>query len=120
MGLIIKRCERLLSSVLDLKIAKAVFNNYQYASFLQSFKGVLIDVVNCPPEFLTKSFCNQQLAVESKSEDFQLDHVVPFSVGGKTEADNLRVLCRAHNMFEAKEKLGVEFVGQRVWKSTAR
>ena len=29
--------------------------------------------------------------------DVELDHIVPFSRGGKHAADNLRVLCRAHN-----------------------
>ena len=31
------------------------------------------------------------------------DHIVPFALGGKTEAENLRVLCRTHNLFMASE-----------------
>ena len=42
--------------------------------------------------------------------DLEIDHIEPHCLGGKTEAKNLRVLCRAHNMFVAKEKIGWEMV----------
>ncbi len=43
--------------------------------------------------------CNSRFALE-------VDHVEPFALGGKTEASNLRLLCRAHNTHQAIAKLG--------------
>jgi hypothetical protein len=48
-------------------------------------------------------------------------HVVPFAAGGETTAENLRLLCRAHNAHEADRYFGplfareerAEFVAQR-------
>jgi hypothetical protein len=40
----------------------------------------------------------------------EIDHVTPVSIGGRTTADNLRVLCRAHNQYEAGRVLGREHV----------
>ena len=40
----------------------------------------------------------------------ELDHVVPVSRGGSASADGVRVLCRAHNQFEAERILGREAV----------
>ena len=36
----------------------------------------------------------------------ELDHVIPVALGGETSVENLRVLCRAHNQFEAERVLG--------------
>jgi hypothetical protein len=36
----------------------------------------------------------------------ELDHVLPFSLGGKNDAASLRILCRAHNQFRNKETHG--------------
>ena len=36
----------------------------------------------------------------------ELDHVIPVALGGETSVENLRVLCRAHNRFEAERVLG--------------
>jgi len=33
-------------------------------------------------------------------------HVVPFAIGGRTDADNLQLRCRAHNAYEAVAHLG--------------
>lgn len=33
----------------------------------------------------------------------QIDHIVPFAMGGKNTADNLRLLCPAHNQWKALE-----------------
>ena len=30
----------------------------------------------------------------------ELHHVVPYSAGGRTDADNLQLRCRAHNAYE--------------------
>ena len=37
----------------------------------------------------------------------EFDHVVPVARGGAATADNLRLLCRAHNQYEAERLLGV-------------
>ena len=44
--------------------------------------------------------------------DLELDHVIPFADGGEHTADNLRVLCRAHNQYLAEKRFG------RVWEAT--
>ena len=36
----------------------------------------------------------------------ELDHVIPVALGGETSVENLRVLCRAHNQYEAERVLG--------------
>ena len=40
----------------------------------------------------------------------ELDHVVPVSRGGQATAESVRVLCRAHNQYEAERILGREAV----------
>ena len=40
----------------------------------------------------------------------ELDHVVPVSRGGESSQGSVRVLCRAHNQFEAERILGREAV----------
>ncbi len=44
----------------------------------------------------------------------QIDHIVPFAVGGKTELGNLRLLCSAHNRHEAKRYFGESYTSQFV------
>ena len=36
----------------------------------------------------------------------EFHHMVPFSAGGKTDADNLELRCRAHNQYEAQTEVG--------------
>ena len=43
----------------------------------------------------------------------ELDHIQPIALGGRTASENLRVLCRAHNQYEAERVLGKEFVQRR-------
>ncbi len=40
------------------------------------------------------------------THDVEIDHIKPLSLGGGDEIENLRVLCREHNLFEAKRLLG--------------
>jgi 5-methylcytosine-specific restriction endonuclease McrA len=42
----------------------------------------------------------------SATTGLQIDHVTPVSLGGKGDPDNLRLLCAAHNRFEA-ERMGL-------------
>ncbi len=41
----------------------------------------------------------------------EMDHLKPFSRGGKTSSENLRLLCRTHNQLEARNWLG-DWVGK--------
>ncbi|HEX6276009.1 MAG TPA: HNH endonuclease signature motif containing protein, partial [Polyangiaceae bacterium] len=43
----------------------------------------------------------------------ELDHVEPRARGGTDGADNLRVLCRAHNQLAAEEAFGRDYVERR-------
>jgi 5-methylcytosine-specific restriction endonuclease McrA len=36
----------------------------------------------------------------------QVDHIVPLALGGTTSADNLRILCQAHNQWAAMRNFG--------------
>jgi 5-methylcytosine-specific restriction endonuclease McrA len=40
----------------------------------------------------------------------QIDHIVPFAKGGRTEESNLRTLCKAHNLHMAEAEFGREKV----------
>ncbi len=58
---------------------------------------------------ITGRHCNSRFKLE-------LDHHVPFSKGGKTTTDNLRLLCRAHNAyFGGRIKPGRASV-EKMWK----
>ena len=38
----------------------------------------------------------------------QFDHIELLALGGRTETENIRVLCRTHNRYSAVQALGVE------------
>lgn len=38
--------------------------------------------------------------------DLEVDHIVPFAMGGSNQAGNLRLLCREHNQLEADRVFG--------------
>jgi len=42
------------------------------------------------------------------THNLQLDHIVPFAVGGSHSADNLKLACSAHNLHLAKLYFGEE------------
>ena len=44
----------------------------------------------------------------------EVDHIKPFGIGGKTELDNLRVLCASHNLHAARKVFGAEFIAARI------
>lgn len=47
----------------------------------------------------------------------QIDHVIPFAVGGKSEVQNLRLLCPGHNKLEAERGFGKGYIQSRLkWK----
>jgi len=43
----------------------------------------------------------------------QFDHIVPLAQGGATCSDNLRLLCPAHNQYEAERRFGRAFMQKR-------
>lgn len=43
----------------------------------------------------------------------QFDHIVPWAKGGSGTADNIRLLCRAHNDLEARRAFGSRFIDLR-------
>ncbi|MEZ4754831.1 MAG: HNH endonuclease [Bdellovibrionota bacterium] len=49
--------------------------------------------------------------------DLEIDHIIPFSVCKAHEVDNLRLLCRKHNMLMAEQAYGAGFIRHRIdWK----
>ena len=46
----------------------------------------------------------------SSTKYLQVDHILPFAAGGKTEISNLRLLCPAHNRLMAERHFGREFM----------
>jgi len=42
----------------------------------------------------------------SSKFNLQLDHIRPVALGGLSKEDNLRLLCREHNLYMAKKNLG--------------
>ena len=53
---------------------------------------------------ITGKICGSKYQVE-------LDHVIPVALGGLSTVDNLRVLCRNHNMHEAVRIFGADKMG---------
>ena len=47
------------------------------------------------------------------TEFVEYDHVVPLSQGGQSTLEGLRLMCRAHNQFEADLALGAEFMNAK-------
>jgi 5-methylcytosine-specific restriction endonuclease McrA len=43
-----------------------------------------------------------------ETRGLEIDHIVPFAVGGSNEAENLRLLCPAHNKLMAERAFGKE------------
>lgn len=42
----------------------------------------------------------------------QVDHVQPYALGGRSEAENLRLLCAKHNRFSAGETFGHDYMAR--------
>jgi len=43
-------------------------------------------------------------------KDVQFDHIDPYAKGGEATVGGVRLLCRAHNLFEAERTYGTEFM----------
>ncbi len=48
------------------------------------------------------------------SWDVEMDHIVPFAAGGTNVPENLRLLCRRHNIHAAEKSFGKPFMEQFV------
>ena len=46
----------------------------------------------------------------TQTRNLHVDHIVPVALGGCDDPDNLRVLCAAHNLYEAQRLLGSELM----------
>jgi 5-methylcytosine-specific restriction endonuclease McrA len=46
-------------------------------------------------------------------KDLQFDHIDPYARGGNATVGGMRLLCRAHNQFEAERTYGAEFMRQK-------
>ena len=42
------------------------------------------------------------------------NHIVPFSLGGKSEGSNLRLLCSSHNALCAEEVFGKDYITKKI------
>ena len=47
-------------------------------------------------------------------KNLEIDHIVPFAVGGRSELENLRLLCSAHNLHAARLVFGAEFIEHKI------
>jgi len=57
--------------------------------------------------------CTYQSAAGVRCDEramLEVDHIEPRARGGSSDASNLRILCQAHNQWQAKEVLGEETV----------
>jgi hypothetical protein len=48
-----------------------------------------------------------------ESRAVQFDHILAVARGGKSTTDNIRLLCHAHNQYEAEQTYGTEFMEAR-------
>jgi len=47
------------------------------------------------------------------TRQLEIDHIQPIALGGETKPENLRLLCRPHNQFEAERVLGKDHVAKK-------
>jgi hypothetical protein len=47
------------------------------------------------------------------TRQLEIDHIQPIALGGETKPENLRLLCRPHNQYEAERVLGKDHVAKK-------
>jgi len=60
--------------------------------------------------------CSESGKVCGSRYQVQVDHIVPRSLGGSDQPENLRLLCRQHNLIEAERILGADTM-RPYWRS---
>lgn len=56
------------------------------------------------------SFVDEEGLRCGSTSRLEFDHIVPVARGGKSTVENLRLMCRAHNQYEAERVFGREFI----------
>ena len=59
------------------------------------------------------AFIGEQGMRCSATRFLELDHIKPVAMGGTSRVDNLRLLCREHNQYEAERRFGREFMDEK-------
>lgn len=71
----------------------------------ENTRRLILQRANGQCEFLDDSTQNR---CQSRHQ-IEIDHIVPKSLGGENQPENLRALCRAHNLYEAERLLGFRY-----------
>ena len=48
--------------------------------------------------------------------NLHFDHILPVALGGDNSSENIRLLCRQHNLFEAGRLMGEKFIKEKIKK----
>ena len=76
-----------------------------------------------PSSIKREVFARDQYCCSYQSEDgtkccqnsnLEIDHIIPVALGGDNSLANLRLVCREHNQFLAREVFGREFMDQKI------
>ena len=52
--------------------------------------------------------------------DLEIDHIVPYCLGGGIEPGNLRLMCRAHNSYRVSQWFGDDVTPGKFWSGTGQ
>ena len=59
-------------------------------------------------------YCSPDGVRCSQNKYLQIDHIVPYAKGGKSELSNLRLLCPSHNQLLAEQAFGKDFIDRKI------
>jgi hypothetical protein len=62
------------------------------------------------------SFVSKEGKCCTERHGLQIDHIEPYAFGGNNGADNLRLLCKAHNLLQAEKSFGKDKIQQFLFK----
>jgi 5-methylcytosine-specific restriction endonuclease McrA len=63
------------------------------------------------------TFTNKQGTRCTAECSLEFHHEVPFGVGGEHRVDNIRLLCKPHNLAQARQDYGAQKIEQRIRES---